>query len=394
MSAEPEKNPYRPGVGVRPSYLAGRASAIGRFEAMLRAAPEQQAGMRMTGLRGVGKTVLLDEFEARAVQAGWVTAKLELQPRHNTDASILRVLADLLDRTRKKHSRVSRMKAGAERLISGKVALAWDEFSLEISPGSKQEATLTEDLFETAKSAVRQGNQGLVLLLDEAQLIRDEKQRGSEHPLSLLVAPIVALQREEVPLSVVLCGLPTLVANLQQARSYSERLWRGERIESLPHDEARDALVRPLEGTSRSIDDAVADAVVEEVEGYPYFIQVWGSELWDAADLVGAETFTEELLESVRPTIYERLDQDFYEPRIAVLTPAEQELLLVSAQCPYPPLRSADLGDASPKSSGNVNVLMGRLVEAGALYRIRQGIYEYTAPKFREFLHRRADEAG
>jgi len=134
----------------------------------------------------------------------------------------------------------------------------------------------------------------------------------------------------------------------------------------------------------------VAEVVVDEVEGYPYFLQLFGSELWDASDLAGVERFTPELLDATRPDIYDRLDRDFYEPRIATLTPAEQDLLTASASCPYPPLRAADLNQASEKTPGNVNVLLGRLVDAGALYRIRKGEYAYTAPKFREYLARKA----
>lgn len=106
--------------------------------------------------------------------------------------------------------------------------------------------------------------------------------------------------------------------------------------------------------------------------------------------IAGADRFSPELLREARTQIYERLDRDFYEPRISTLTPAEQEVLLASAGCPYPPLRAADLGKASAKTPGNVNVLLGRLVEAGVLYRIRKGEYAYTAPKFRDFLLRRA----
>jgi len=169
----------------------------------------------------------------------------------------------------------------------------------------------------------------------------------------------------------------------------SERLFRGEVVDSLPHDEAIAALTLPLEATTRTTDLRVAEALVDEVEGYPYFIQLWGSELWDAADLGGVERFTPDLLAAARPDIYERLDRDFYDPRVATLTPAEQDILFASARCPYPPLRSADLNQASDKTPGNVNVLLGRLVEAGVLYRIRKGEYAYTAPKFREYLQRR-----
>lgn len=398
MTATPEKNPYRPGVSLRPSYLAGRQPAIGRFAAMLRAAPEQQACMRVTGLRGVGKSVLLDVFAEKAQAEDWEAAHLEWQPGHNTDRAVRDTLGDRLDRSRRRVSRLTELKAKAgEVLRSRKLAVSWEDISLELSPGSKREEALSEDLFATVELAIAKGKEGLVLLLDEMQLIRDEKDRHGEHPLSLIVAPMVALQRESIPLAVVVCGLPTLAANLQKARSYSERLFRGELVDSLPRDEAVDAFVKPLEATSRSAADEVVEAVIHEVEGYPYFIQLWGSELWDAAEAIQSSEFTMDLLEGIRPAIYERLDSDFYIPRMEALTPAERDLLLDSSSCPYPPLSSADLNEASAKTPGNVNVLLGRLVEAGALYRIRKGEYGYTAPKFRDFLQRRValvDERG
>lgn len=391
MTARPEKNPYRPGVGIRPLYLAGRDGPLRRFAAMLRAAPEQPAGMRVTGLRGVGKTVLLDVFAERAREAEWEPAFLELQPSHNTDEAIGMALGGLLERIRERLSRLARLRSAAGKVLRATdLSVTWEEVSLTLSFGSAQEENLARDLFETVELALARGRAGLVLLLDEAQLIRDERDRHGEHPLSLLIAPVVALQRQELPLALVVCGLPTLTANLQKARSYSERLFRGEDVDSLDQEEAHAAFMRPLEQTSRTAHRAVADAVVKEVEGYPYFLQLWGSELWDAADFAGVDRFTAELLEAARPDIYARLDRDFYEPRVATLTPAEQDLLVASAACPYPPLRSADLSRASKRTPGNVNVLLGRLVEAGALYRVRKGEYAYTAPRFRDYLLRRS----
>lgn len=383
------KNPYRPGVGVRPLYLAGRSGALRRFGAMLRAAPEQQANMRVTGLRGVGKTVLLEEFAGHAREVDWEPAFLELQPSHNTDEALQRTLVSLLARTRERLSRLERLRKVAGRaLAAASLAVSWEDVSLNVSFGSKREEDLARELFATVEVAVTKGRGGVVLLLDEAQLVRDERGRHGEHPLSLLIAAVVALQRRELPLGLVLCGLPTLTTNLQKARSYSERLFRGEEVDSLEPDEALQAFNRPLEQSGRTAGRGLAQAVVGEVQGYPYFLQLWGSELWDAADLAGVDRLTTKLLDVARPDIYARLDHDFYEPRLATLTPAEQDLLIASASCPYPPLRSADLGRESQKTPGNVNVLLGRLVEAGALYRIRKGEYSYTAPKFREYLAR------
>ena len=386
------KNPYRPGVGVRPLYLAGRDAPLRRFAAMLRAAPEQQASMRVTGLRGVGKSVLLEEFADRAQELDWEPALLELQPSHNTDETLKAVLGTLLERTRQRLSRLARLRSVAGRALrASSLSLTWEDVSLAVSFGSKREEDLARDLFSTVELALAKGRDGVVLLLDEAQLVRDERDRHGEHPLSLLLAAVVALQRAELPLALVLCGLPTLTGNLQKARSYSERLFRGEEVDSLAPKQALEAFTKPLEQTVRKTDAKLAQAVVKEVEGYPYFLQLWGSELWEAADLAGVDRFTVKLLDATRPDIYGRLDRDFYEPRIATLTPAEQDVLASSAAYPYPPLRSAELNRASEKTPGNVNVLLGRLVDAGALYRIRKGEYAYTAPRFRDYLLRRGD---
>jgi hypothetical protein len=391
MIDNPGKNPYRPGVGMRPLYLAGRDGPLRRFDAMLRAAPEQHACMRLTGLRGVGKTVLLEVFAERAQQRDWEPAFLELQPSHNTDEAIRATIASLLEHTRRRLSRVARLRAVAGRALrSASLSVSWEEISLSVAFASQQEEDLARDLFATVELALTRGQAGVILLLDEAQLVRDERDRHGKHPLSLLLAPIVALQRQEVPLGLVLCGLPTLAGNLQKARSYSERLFRGEEIDSLPPAEALEAFLRPLQQTDRTAERSLAETVVEEVEGYPYFLQLWGSELWDATEFSGVNRITAGLLDAIRPDIYSRLDRDFYDPRVATLTPAEQDLLLASASCHYPPLRSSDLVRVSSKTAGNINVLLGRLVEAGALYRVHKGEYAYTAPKFRDHLLRRA----
>lgn len=391
MSQVSGKNPYRPGVGVRPLYLAGRDGPLRRFGAMLRAAPEQQASMRITGLRGVGKTVLLEELADRAQEAGWEPGFLELQPSQNTDEALTQTLVSLLQHTQERLSRLGRIrKVAGQALRSARLSMSWEDVSLSVSFGSARERSLARELFSTVELALAKGRAGVVLLLDEAQVLRDERDRHGEHPLSLLMAPVVALQRQEIPLALVICGLPTLTANLQNARSYSERLFRGEEIGSLDDEQALEAFMRPLEQTERTSEQALAQTVVTEVEGYPYFLQLWGSELWEAAELAGVQRLTTKLLDVVRPDIYRRLDRDFYEPRMATLTPSEQDLLLASASCPYPPLRSGDLNGASAKSPGNINVLLGRLVEAGVLYRIRKGEYAYTAPRFRDYLLRRA----
>jgi hypothetical protein len=391
------KNPFRPGVGTRPRYLAGRDQSVRRFRAVIRAAPEQPANMRLTGLRGVGKTVLLREFSPVAQESDWTTAFLELQPGHNTDGAVSAALTATLKAAREEVSRVEKLKAavGEAARKTGTLGIEWGEFRMTYEPGADtSREDLSRALFESVESVVSHGRDGLMLLLDEAQVIRDETRSTGQHPLSLLVAAVSSLQKAELPIGMVLCGLPTLTGNLLRARSYAERMFRGEEIGSLSPDDAKDALIRPLAESSVQLDPGLAELVVEEVEGYPYFLQLWGAELWDAADAAGVDRFSKKLLDAVRPEIYRRLDLDFYDPRVATLTPAEQDVLIASADCAYPPLAVSDLNAATNKTPGNVNVLLGRLVESGVLFRVRKGQYEYTAPKFRDFLVRRLDNAS
>lgn len=392
MSPGLGKNPYRPGVGTMPLYLAGRDQPRRRFRSVLGAAPELPANVRLTGLRGVGKTVLLRELAADAKELNWATTSLELLPGHNTDEGILDTLVQALAATRAEVSRMRKLKAavGTAARNAGTLGIGWGEFQLTYQPGmATSRDDLSKALFDTVECVVQHGWDGLVLLLDEAQVIRDETRAAGEHPLSKLIASVSSLQKAEIPVGLVLCGLPTLTGNLLKARSYTERMFRGENIDSLGPDDAREAFIRPLADTPVTVEPGLAERIVEEVEGYPYFVQLWGAELWDAADAAGVDRFTAKLLEAARADIFRRLDLDFYEPRVSTLTPAEQDVLLGSADCPYPPLVVAQLNAAVSKTPGNINVLLGRLVDNGVLYRVRKGQYEYTAPKFRDYLLRR-----
>lgn len=388
------KNPFRPGVGTRPLHLAGRDQPMRRFASMLRAAPELPANMRLTGLRGVGKTVLLGEFQAIAERSEWASAVLEFQPGHNREDSMVSTLLNIANDSKLRLSRVERIKKAVGGAVrnAGTLGVGWNEFQVTYDPMVEQQREdITKALFEVVEMAVEKGRTGFVLLLDEAQVVRDETKRMGEHPLSLLISSIVALQRREIPLGLVLCGLPTLTGNLLKARSYTERMFRGEEIASLKESDAREAFEQPIaeSGVDVSAEPDLISRVIDEVEGYPYFIQLWGAELWDAAEIAGVDHLTTELLDVVRPDIYRRLDLDFYNPRVETLTPAEQDVLLGTADSEYPPLVVAKLNDAINKTPANVNVLLGRLVDAGVLYRLRKGEYDYTAPRFRDYLLRR-----
>lgn len=394
MTPMPGRNPYRPGVGTQPRYFAGRERELRRFRSALGGAPEIPANVRLTGLRGVGKTVLLSRFAEVARDADWEPAVLELELRHERESELLTVLTTALRSLEQRVSRGARTRqrlTGAARAV-GQLALVIEGASVRVDPSVSDAAPeLSKALLGVVRTTVDSGRRGVVILLDEAQVLRGDRRASGSRSLSMLLAAVVALQRAEVPLALVLCGLPTLTNNLLAARTCSERMFRGEHIGRLDDDEARAAFTQPLDGTGVSVDERLIGAVLDAVEGYPYFIQLWGAELWDAADAADVQHLSTELLRVVEADVYRRLDLDFYEPRLSSLTPAEQDLMIDSGVCPYPPLVVADLHRRSEKTSANVNVLLGRLVEAGVLYRVRKGQYEYTAPRFSEYLQRRSE---
>lgn len=399
MNDAPRKNPYRPGAATAPLHLAGREPQIARFKKILAGAPEIPANLRLTGLRGVGKSVLLKELEAVARQDNWAVVRRQLEPRHNTEVELAKLLVGLTQAAERRLSRVRALRgAVSDAWVAGRglLNISVEDITFSLAGSGASETELAEALVEIVQAAVRTGHEGFAILLDEAQVIRDDKDRDGEHPLSILVAAVNALQEAGLPIALVLCGLPTLRANLQRARTYSERMFRGENIGELEGNPgaARDAFVVPLNDTGIDATDELVARVLEEVEGYPFFIQLWGAELWEAALDSQVDTFTVEMLDLIEEQIYLRLDEEFYAGRIETLTPSEQDVLMLSAACPYPPLKTADIRSRSEKSDGNINVLMGRLTDQGVLYRIQKGQYAYTAPKFAEYLQRRKDALG
>lgn len=389
-----QRNPYRPGAGVSPLYLAGREAEQRRFRTTLGASPELPANVRLTGLRGVGKSVLLKAFEDIAAEHGWLISRVQIEPRHDTERALYDLLSDRCQAATMQASRTARIRRamhGITHTVIGRVRLSWRDIELSFGSGdpSRSERTLAQALFGAVSTADREGYRGFLLMLDEAQVVRDHRDREGEHPLSLLVAAVNGLQEKQLPIGLTVSGLPSLRTNLLRARTYTEPMFRGEDIASLNAEDARAAFVEPLRGTGVAAEDDLVAKVIRDVEGYPYFIQLWGAELWDAAKTTGVERLTLPLLESIEPDIYRRLDVDFYDGRFESLTPAEQDLLRTTAACPYPPLRVSDIRQRTERTEGYINVLMGRLVEQGVLYRLQKGQYEYTAPRFFDYLRRR-----
>lgn len=285
------RNPYRPGVGTPPPFLADRDAQLRRFSRYLDDFPEVRRNVRVTGLRGVGKTVLLKEYRKEAKDLGWVVIRRDVSPRLSNEADFAVAIRDDLEKaaaelslTAKLKNRLSKAKSVIERI---EVGLPGD-VTVSIGGGGAR-TSLLEDrvrdgLLEVGRIAKTAGR-GVAFLYDEAHLLHD-RPRKAQFPLSALLGAFVEAQDdddEEYPLMLVVSGLPPLINNLQEARSHSERLFEAEPLSdlSLEPDNGKPsaavlALTEAVRGTDLSYAPSVAAKIVEDVSGYPYFIQKFG----------------------------------------------------------------------------------------------------------------------
>lgn len=406
------KNPYRPGVGTRPPYLAGREQEIRRFERLIEDYPEKRRNLRITGLRGVGKTVLLKEYERIAKRHNWVVVRRDWAPRLREEADFAVAIADYLREVLESLSVKAKIKnqvAAAMQTIN-QIQVQLEGMTVSVGPGAGAPArSVLEDTLRIALTQVgevaRAQGRGVALLFDEAHSVYDRGSRG-QFPLGALLSGIVAAQDDDdnpLPVMLVLCGLPPLIGNIHAARSNAERLFRGEKLDNLslepeaPGDlsAAAEALVHPADDIAYA--PGVAERIAEDVDGYPYFIQWFGEALWDAADLDGAATITAELYERERVTIQRSLDDEFFEPRYRDARQADQGTLRVAASLGGERFARADLDEATTRSTGALAQSLTRLIADNLIYRDDHGIYAYTAPLFGDFMrrrHERLDEDG
>lgn len=385
-----ERNPFRPTASSSPVVLAGRSAELSLLLDALGDVPEIPFNARITGIRGVGKTALLTEFGRRAEDQSWATISLELGDRYNYEGELASRLASLATA---KRETLSFVVATRSRVASTAVAVAraihfdigdWT-IGLDLAGSG---ADLARSLAELGETAISAGKLGCIFLLDEAQLIYDQRDKD-DFPLSMLVATFAELQRRGAPIVLVLAGLPTLDRNLGRARSQSERLFRGVPVESLDDEAAEEAFRGPLLGTSTQPNRDVVKAVVEFAEGYPHFIQIFGSVLWTEARARKARRINAAVLRAVERDVRERIDVDIYDFRMEQLEPHQRDVLLAASRCGYPPLTVARLVDEGV-APGPAQSCVDAMIELGYLDDpAARAEYVFTVPRFHDYLIRR-----
>lgn len=397
-------NPFRPGAGQRPIYLAGRTKEQDNFRKLLDQAPVMR-NVILTGLRGVGKTVLLENLKPLAQQKKWLWTGNDLSESASlTEERIAqRIVTDLsvLLGPIFVHSQ-EQLQLGFERENKEeRVPLSFENLwgIYRNTPG------LTDDKLKAVFREVRTlltgtGMRGIVFAYDEAQNLADHAS-DKEYPLSLILDVFASLQREHTDVSflLVLTGLPTLFPKLNEARTYTERMFEVMHLSRLTDEESRLAIEKPIEMTESPLrfSKNTINQIIQMSGGYPYFIQYICKEVFDA--WIGRVTDGE--APSVPASeITRKLDQDFFSPRWERATERQQQFMQVIAQLETSDteftaqeivLKSKQTLEKGFSPSHAVQMLQN-LADKGLVYRNRHGKYSFAVPLLSEFIKRQYEE--
>lgn len=391
-------NPFRPGAGHQPPYLAGRIREQAEFEKLL----DQEIILEnplLTGLRGVGKTVLLETFKPLAIQRGWIWVGTDLSESASVseEALAIRLMADLSVAT-------SSLVVGEQEAVgfAGEkedVRLDFQTLTriFEATPGLIEDK-LKAVLELAAKAIAKEGNRGVVFAYDEAQNLADAAKKD-EFPLSLLLDVFQSIQRKEIPFMLALTGLPTLFPKLVEARTFAERMFRVIVLDKLDEEASREAILKPIEDANCPVKffDRSVEMIVSQSGGYPYFIQFICREVYDS--------FLQ-LQRQEAPVPYRvpldaitmKLDSDFFAGRWARATDRQRELLwaIASLGRPDEEFTVQEVVQASkqlekPFTSSHVNQMLAGLSGAGLIYKNRFGKYSFAVPLFDRFILRQIE---
>ena len=392
-AVDPRSNPYNPGAGLRPAALAGRDADIEAFEIL---ADRAQRGLPsrsivFSGLRGVGKTVLLGELAGRALERGWLVVQVEAehtQPDH-FPAALAVELANAVRRNRGWLSNATRqVKEAVGSITSFQVAVGADGIQLgfERVPGRADSGNLQFDLVdlaETVGAAAREDHIGVAIFIDEMQELTTEQ-------MSAVCRSSHRAGQAAMPWFIVGGGLPNLPTQLAHAESYAERLFDYRAIDRLADEDALFALSEPAAGQGVEWDRDAAQFVLGESGGYPYFLQQFGKTVWDAA--AGPARITLEDASIGVAEGQQQLDLGFYSSRWERATKVEREFLRAMAADEGGLSRIADIAQRLGKSdSRSLGPARANLIAKGIVYSPEHGRIAYTVPGMADYVRRRDD---
>ncbi|QWW19435.1 AAA family ATPase [Schaalia sp. 19OD2882] len=388
-------DPFTPGSDRKPLVLEGRDADLEAFEALVTRARNHLPVSRpllLTGLRGVGKTVLLTEMLQKSEAAGWATVKFEAtSDRHGpTEArSALAsgfVKASLRQQARATTEAITQM---LKTITSFQISLGVESVSLgvERDPGRASTRNLELDLLDTVvdmATALKHEGKGLAVLIDEFQDLDDDLMRA------LLSAQHEATQRD-LPFYIVGAGLPSLPQRLVEVSSYTERMFEHRVIDRLGEAERKRALRVPIEHSEVAIEEAAVEILAEASGGYPYFIQEFGSALWRVAE---HGPLTREHALRAREEGTRVLDETFFATRWARATPAERKYMIQMSVDKDSSTRTSDIADRTGRPPTSFGPIRAKLISKGLIYTPERGHVAFTVPGFAGFIERVGEEGA
>lgn len=377
-------NPYNPGAGTPPPELAGRDGLISQAETAIERikAGRPAKSFIMLGLRGVGKTVLLNRFEEIAEEHSCQTAMLETDPSKPFAAQLAPQLQRIL-------LRLDRLKkAGADlqgafgtlRSIAGAVRVQVGELELGLAADTATGdfAVDLTDLFVSIGQAAKKRETAVVLLIDEIQYL-------SKTDLGALIMALHKVAQRQLPILLFGGGLPQLAKLAGDAKSYAERLFDYTSIGPLDGESARRAVAAPAERENIVYTDEALDFIVHQTGGYPFFLQVWGAHCWDAAS---ASPITLAHAKNASTTAIAALDESIFRVRLARLTDRQKTYARAMAEFGSEPAHSTEIANQLGLSLQQSAPIRDELVKKGMAYSPQRGLVGFTVPKFDEFMRR------
>lgn len=386
---DPIENPFSPGAGSPPPELAGRDEIITQAKVLLgRAlAHRSEKSLMLTGLRGVGKTVLLNEIEQNARDLGFRTIIVEAHEEKSLAALLaphMRTLLFELDRLagagNKVRQGLSILKSfiGAIRLSVGEIDLGLD---ITGEMGTADSGDLEVDLpilFVALGEAAVERNAAIAIFIDEIQYF-------SSKELSALIMAMHKMQQKKLPVVLIAAGLPILPGLAGESKSYAERLFSFPNVGPLNEVDASKALQDPVTKVGVTFTETALKEIYTQTRGYPYSLQEWGYQAWIHA---ATSPISREVVEESNEVVSRRLDENFFRVRFDRLTPAEKNFLRAMAELGDGPYKTSDIASKLGRTLSKLGPRRAKLMRKGMIYSLSYGLMDFTVPLFGDFMWR------
>lgn len=383
---DPVQNPFSPGAGTPPPELAGRGELLEEARIMIGRALNGRStqGMLMTGLRGVGKTVILNELMRMAEEKGALPLFVEATAESTLSELLASELKKLFFSLNRIAGAADKVKKGLVvlRNFIGTIHLKVGDIGLDIEPfagiaDSGNIETDLADLFECVAEAAKEKKKAVLLLVDEVQYLPKKE-------LGALIMAFHRLQQRQLPFAVIGAGLPMLAELAGKTKSYAERLFLYPKVDALSFDATRQAIESPFASCGVQVERTAVEKVYEQSKGYPYFIQEWGYQIWNRVERKRVDA---DVVDKVRAKVEKRLDENFFHARLERLTTGEKDFLYGMSLCSGN-IHVADVAKALGSNVASLSKRRASLLAKGMIYSPRYGELAFTVPMFGQFMRR------